>query len=302
GDGSGPAGGSVASQASPIAATHVYAAAGTALVSVTVTDKDGAAGAATATMTITQPAAGVTLVGAGNIARCDKSNDEATAALLDGIAGTVFALGDAGYPNGTAATYQNCYGPSWGRHKARTFPVTGNHDYDSSATAAGYFGYFGAAAGNPTKGYYSYDLGAWHIIVLNSNSSRVATALGSPQETWLRADLAAAGKQCVLAMWHAPRFYSSTSTSFTPSASVKPFWDDLYAGHATVIVNAHMRDYERFALQTPAGTVDSVGGIRQFIVGTGGEGLDSPNTLIAPNSEVRISGVYGVLKLTLGDG
>src|SRR2546430_3278072 len=97
-------------------------------------------------------AGGVTLVGAGNIARCDKSNDEATAALLDGIAGTVFALGDAGYPNGTAANYQNCYDPSWGRHKARTYPVTGNHDYDSSATAAGYFGYFGAAAGDPTKG------------------------------------------------------------------------------------------------------------------------------------------------------
>ena len=247
-------------------------------------------------------AGGVTLVGAGNIARCDKSNDEATAALLDGIAGTVFALGDAGYPNGTAATYQNCYGPSWGRHKARTFPVTGNHDYDSSATAAGYFGYFGAAAGDPTKGYYSYDLGAWHIIVLNSNSSFVATAVGSLQETWLKADLAATTKQCVLAMWHNPRFYSTTAASFSPSSAVKPFWDDLYAAHAELIVNAHMRDYERFAPQTSAGVADPVNGIREIIVGTGGEGLDQPNTLIIPNSEVRISGVYGVLQLTLGNG
>ena len=302
GDGSGPASGSAASQASPIAATHVYAAAGTALVSVTVTDKDGAAGAATATMTITQPAAGVTLVGAGNIARCDKSNDEATAALLDGIAGTVFALGDAGYPNGTTANYQNCYDPSWGRQKARTYPVTGNHDYDSSATAAGYFGYFGAAAGDPTKGYYGYDLGDWHIIVLNSNSSFVATAVGSLQETWLKADLAATTKQCVLAMWHNPRFYSTTSSSFSPSSAVKPFWDDLYAAHAELIVNAHMRDYERFAPQTSAGVADPVNGIREIIVGTGGEGLDQPNTLIIPNSEVRISGVYGVLQLTLGNG
>ena len=271
-------------------------------MSVTVTDKDGAAGAATATMTITQPAAGVTLVGAGNIARCDKSNDEATAALLDGIAGTVFALGDAGYPNGTAANYQNCYDPSWGRHKARTYPVTGNHDYDSSATAAGYFGYFGAAAGDPTKGYYSYELGAWHIIVLNSNTSFVSASVGSPQETWLKADLAATTKQCVLAMWHNPRFYSTTSSSFSPSSAVKPFWDDLYAAHAELIINAHMRDYERFAPQTTAGVADPVNGIRELIVGTGGEGLDQSNTLITANSEVRISGVYGVLQLTLGDG
>ncbi len=111
----------------------------------------------------TAPIVGVTLVGAGNIARCDRTNDEATANLLDAIPGTVFALGDAGYPNGTATNY-TCYNASWGRHKARTYPVTGNHDYDSSATAASYFNYFGAAAGDPTKGYYSYDLGAWHII------------------------------------------------------------------------------------------------------------------------------------------
>src|SRR5438270_702966 len=250
----------------------------------------------------TVPVGAVTLVGAGNIARCDRANDEATAALLDGIPGTVFALGDAASPNGTATTYSNCYDASWGRHKARTYPVLGNHDYDSSATAAGYFGYFGAGAGDPSKGHYSYDLGAWHIVVLNSNTSFVSTAAGSPQETWLKADLAATTKQCLLAMWHNPRFYSTTSSSFSPSSSVKPFWDDLYAAHATLIVNAHMRDYERFAPQAPTGVADPVTGIREIIVGTGGEGLDAASTLITANSEVRISGAYGVLKLTLADG
>src|SRR5437763_1486644 len=302
GDGGLQTSGITTSQASPIGATHTYGAAGTVWVRVNVTDKDGAAGSATTTVTITPPLASATLVGAGNIARCDRTNDEATANLLDGIAGTVFALGDAGYPNGTATTYQNCYDPTWGRHKARTYPALGNHDYDSSATAAGYFSYFGAAAGDPTKGYYSYDLGAWHIVVLNGNNAFVSTAVGSPQETWLKADLAATTKQCVLAMWHNPRFYSTTSATFSPSTSVKPFWDDLYAAHAELIINGHMRDYERFAPQTSTGVADPVNGIREIIVGTGGEGLDAVNTLIIPNSEARISGVYGVLKLTLDDG
>ncbi len=301
GDGSAPTSGSTTSQ-STISAPHTFAAAGTAVVQVTVTDKDGASGSATTTVTINQPLASVTLVGAGNIARCDRTNDEATASVLDGIPGTVFALGDAAYPNGTPTNYANCYNASWGRHLARTSAVTGNHDYDSSATAAGYFGYFGAAAGDPTKGYYSYDLGPWHIIVLNSNSTYVPTAAGSAQETWLKADLAATTKQCVLAMWHTPRFYSTTSASFSPTTTVKPFWDDLIAAHAELIINAHMRDYERFAPQTSAGVADPVNGIREIIVGTGGEGLDAANTLIIPNSEARISGVYGVLKLTLFDG
>jgi len=302
GDGTGPTTGTKSTAAAPIQATHVYTAAGTFVVTVTVTDKDGGAGSGTATMTITPPVVAVTLVGAGNIARCDRTNDEATAATLDTIPGTVFALGDAAYPNGTPTNYANCYAPSWGRHKARTYAATGNHDYDSSSTAAGYVGYFGAAGGDPGKGYYSYDLGSWHIIVLNSNTSVVPAAAGSAQETWLRADLAATTKQCVLAMWHNPRFYSTTSTSFSPTSSVKPFWEDLYAAHAELIINAHMRDYERFAPQTPAGAADPVNGIREIIVGTGGEGLDSPNTLITANSEVRISGVYGVLKLSLADG
>ena len=248
------------------------------------------------------PLPSVVLLGAGNIAWCSRTNDEATAALLDAIPGTVFALGDNVYPNGTTANYTNCYGPSWGRHKSRTYPALGNHEYDSSATAAAYFTYYGAAAGDAGKGYYSYELGAWHIIVLNSNNTYVSTAAGSTQETWLKADLAATTKQCVLAMWHNPRFYSTTSSAFYPTSSVKTFWEDLYAAHATLIINAHMHDYERFAPQTPAGATDPLNGIREIIVGTGGGGLDLPNTLIIPNSEVLISQVYGVLKLTLADG
>ncbi|PYO98970.1 MAG: hypothetical protein DMD61_08615 [Gemmatimonadetes bacterium] len=304
GDGSPPTSGSTSTPGS-ITSTHVYSVAGVNTVRVTVTDNFGAAGSGTTTVTATSQV--VTLVGAGNIARCDRINDEATATLLDNIAGTVFALGDAAFPNGTLANYQNCYDPSWGRHKARTYPVTGNHEYDSSATAFGYVSYWGNSysgvlGGDPGQGYYSYDLGAWHIIVLNSNNAFVSTAVGSPQETWLQSDLAATTKQCVLAMWHSPRFYSTTSSSFFPTGSVRPFWVDLYAAGAELILNAHMQDYERFAPQTPDGAADPTNGIREIIVGTGGGGLDAPNTLITANSEVQISGVYGVLKLTLGDG
>ena len=248
------------------------------------------------------PVATVTLVGAGNIARCDGTNDEATAALLDSIPGTVFALGDNAVPGGTLANYQTCYGPGWGRHLARTAPVPGHQDYMSSPTADGYFGYFGAAAGDPTKGYYSYDLGAWHIVVLNSNSAYVATSAGSPQEQWLKADLAATTQHCLLAMWHRPRFYSNTDTVFYATDAVKPLWNDLYAAGADLILNAHSRDYERFAPQTPDGAADSARGIREIIIGTGGEGLDEPNTNRIANSEVNISQVYGVLQLTLADG
>ena len=282
----------------PIAPSHVYASGGTYTVRVSVTDKFAAAGSGT--LTVAAASQLVTLVGAGNISRCTRTGDDATAAVLDTIAGTVFTAGSGEF-EGTLTAYQTCYDPTWGRHKARTFPVPGKHDYDSSATAAGYFGYYGAVAGNPSQGYYSFDRGAWHVVMLNSNNAFVSTAVGSPQETWLRSDLTATTKQCVLAIWHHPRFYSTTSSTVSPNGTVKPFWDDLYAAHAELIVNAQMRDYERFAPQNSAGTADP-NGIREFIVGTGGEGLDSPNTLFASNSEVNISQAFGVLKLTLGDG
>ncbi|HEY6853472.1 MAG TPA: PKD domain-containing protein, partial [Gemmatimonadales bacterium] len=302
GDGSLPTTGN-ASVAGAVGGSHAYGAPGVFTATVTVTDKDGSGGSASTTVTVTQQqVATVTALVAGNIARCDRTNDEATEAVLDTIPGSVMALGDNAYPNGTAANFQTCYNPSWGRVLARTYPVAGNHEYDSSTTAAPYFAYFGAVAGNPAQGYYSFDLGAWHIVVLNSNSSFVPTAVGSAQETWLKNDLAASTKKCQLALFHHPRFYSTTATSFSPTASVKPFWDDLYAAGAELIVNAHMQDYERFAPQTSAGAADPANGIREIVVGTGGAGLDAPNTLIIANSEARVSGVYGVLKLTLADG
>lgn len=148
------------------------------------------------------------LVGAGDIAVCNSPRDEATADLLDRIPGTVFTLGDNAYPSGSANDFLRCYEPSWGRHKARTRPAPGNHDYETPGAAA-YFAYFGAAAGDPSKGYYSYDLGTWHIVILNSNCREVGGChRGSPQEQWLRADLAAHPARCTLAYWHHAYFSS----------------------------------------------------------------------------------------------
>ncbi|MEJ7809989.1 MAG: Ig-like domain-containing protein [Gemmatimonadaceae bacterium] len=247
------------------------------------------------------PPTEVVLVGAGDIASCASSGDEATAALLDGIAGTVYNLGDNVYENGTATEYTDCYAPSWGRHKARTQPTPGNHEYNT-VNATGYYGYFGSAAGDPAKGYYSYDLGDWHIVVLNSNSSctTVSCAAGSAQETWLRNDLAASTKSCTLAYWHHPRFNSGASHG--NNTSVAPLWDALYQYNADVILNGHEHIYERFAPQTPAAVADAARGIRQFTVGTGGRSHYTFQMVPQPNSEVREGNTYGVLKLTLRTG
>jgi len=249
------------------------------------------------TITVTSVSADPVLVGAGDIASCSSSGDEATANLLDGISGTVFTLGDNAYDSGTATEYTNCYGPSWGRHKARTKPSPGNHEYNTT-NATGYYGYFGSAAGDPTKGYYSYELGNWHIVVLNSNLSCavISCAAGSTQEQWLRADLAANTKPCTLAYWHHPRFNSGADHG--NDLDVAPFWDALYEFNADVILNGHEHVYERFAPQTPSAVADPVRGIRQFTVGTGGRSKYTFGT-IQPNSEVRDATSYGVLKLTL---
>jgi hypothetical protein len=232
----------------------------------------------------------VVLVGAGNIARCDRLNDERTATLLDGIAGTVFTTGDNIL--GSSGDFESCYEPSWGRHRARTRPAPGEREY-WIPEAAEYFAYFGSATtGDSGEPYYSYDLGAWHIVVLNSNIDMTAT---SAQVTWLNADLAATSQPCILAYWHHPRF---SSYGTLKRGVVKPLWDALYAAQADVVLNAHYRHYERFAPQTPAGLVDRERGIRQFTVGTGGEGLHYAGTP-QPTSEAIGSGTYGVLKLTL---
>jgi len=235
----------------------------------------------------------VVFVGAGDIAT-GGGNDEATARLLDGIAGTVFTLGDNVYSNGTAAEFAERYEPTWGRHKARTRPVPGNHDYGTSG-AAGYFGYFGAAAGDPTKGYYSYDLGDWHIVALNSE---IDVGAGSTQEQWLRSDLAASTKTGTLAYWHRPRFSSGAHGSSTRTTAL---WQALYDYNAEIVLVGHDHNYQRFAPQTAAGVADPARGIRQFVVGTGGAGLYDFSTPIA-NTEAYNVNTHGVLKLTLHPG
>src|SRR6266700_2235114 len=235
--------------------------------------------------------AAVTLVGAGDIANCSHHNDTATAKLLDTIAGTVFLTGDNAAPTGGSGDYATCYNPTWGRQKARTYPAAGDVEY-LTAGAPGYFSYFGAAAGNPAKGYYSYALGTWHVVVLNS---QISMAAGSAQEQWPQADLAANPQQCTLAYWHLPLFYSGATAN--TRASVKPLWDDLYAAGAEIVLNSHTRNYERFGPQRADATADSAYGIREFIVGTGGLGTWAFGPT-APNSEVR-GQVYGVLRLTL---
>ena len=240
------------------------------------------------------PAAEV-LVGAGDIAGCGYLRGAlATAKLLEGIPGTVFTTGDLAYPNGSRRDFANCYSPTWGRVKDRTRPSPGNHEYNTRG-AEGYFGYFGAAAGDPRRGYYSYELGSWHVVVINSSCSEIGgCAAGSPQERWLRADLAAHPVACTVAYWHSPLF-SSGATHGSESA-LKPIWQALYEAGAEIVINGHDHDYERFAPQDPNGKADPARGIREFVVGTGGRGL-RPFTRPLPNSEVRSADAFGVLIL-----
>lgn len=236
------------------------------------------------------------LVGAGDIGDCKTDNDEATAALLDGIPGTVMALGDNAYPNGAVAQYKDCYDPTWGRHKQRTRPIPGNHDYDTKGARA-YLDYFGEAAVNADGDpWYSYDLGEWHIIALDSECEETKDCVpNSRQGRWLRADLAASQATCTLAMWHVPRFSSGFHGN---DKDLDDFWQILYDAGADVIVNGHDHDYERFAPQDPDAVEDRVKGIREFVVGTGGTAL-RPFEKLAANSELRVASIYGVLKFTL---
>ncbi len=250
------------------------------------------------------------LVGAGDIAGCSTNGDEATATLLDGVIAsrgsgdsvTIFTAGDNAYDNATAAEYTNCYNPTWGRHKARTRPVLGNHEYNVSVTPS--FDYYNGIgnnngpAGSRDKGYYSYNLGTWHIIVLNDN---IPHDLGSPQEQWLQADLAATTQPCVAALWHQPRFYSTfSSTNPGLLAGARAFWVALYNAGTDLIINGHQHFYERFSPQDPDGKADTVRGIRQFIVGTGGKSNAGTPTTIRSHSVVRNGTTYGILKITLG--
>ena len=218
--------------------------------------------------------------------------------MLDSLTGTVAPLGDTAYSNGTPDEFARCYEPTWGRHKARTRPAVGNHEYGTPG-AAGYFGYFGAAAGEAGKGWYSYDLGAWHVIALNTDCSLVGCQAGSEQEQWLRADLAANGARCTVAYMHHPRF--SSATVHGGSAAVDPLWRALEADGAELALAGHDHAYERFAPQTATGALDVERGVRQFVVGTGGRPLYAFGPP-EPNSEVRDNTTWGVLHLRLRDG
>lgn len=238
------------------------------------------------------------LVGAGDIASCDDlTGAEATAKLIDKIPGTVFAVGDLAYPDGSDEQFANCYGPTWGRFKVRTRPAPGNHEYHKTG-ASGYARYFGEAAGDSSKGYYSYELGAWHIVVLNSECAEVGGCeAASPQGRWLKQDLAQHPVACTLAYFHQPLFSSGGKHGNNPE--MKPLWDLLYNAGAEIVINGHDHDYERFAAQDPEGHADAQHGIREFVVGSGGKNSHRKMGVTQPNSEARNDDTFGVLKLTL---
>jgi hypothetical protein len=219
------------------------------------------------------------------------------------IPGTVFTAGDLAYGNGSTEDFTVCYDRAWGRFKDRTRPALGNHEY-VGGDAEPYFAYWGAVAGPAGKGYYSYELGAWHIVVLNTNCDEAGVggcAAGSPQERWLRQDLAEHPAACTLAYGHHPLFSSGFFTSHAIHPELRPLWQALYEARAEIILAGHEHSYERFAPQDPQGRADPQKGVREFVVGTGGR---SHSLLRQPmeNSEVRNADTFGVLKLTLAQG
>jgi hypothetical protein len=262
-----------------------------------------------ATNTVPPKTGGDPVIGAAGDIACDPTSSSFNAGngttgscrqkavsdvMLNSNLTAVLTLGDTQYEDGTLTKYQQSYDPSWGRLKGITRPAVGNHEYET-AGASGYFDYFGAAAGEKTKGYYSYDIGAWHIIALNSMCSQVGgCGVGSSQEKWLKADLAAHPNMCTLAYWHHPRFSSGQHGS---SSSYDAFWKALYASGVEIVLNGHDHHYERFNPQNPSAAADP-NGIQEFIVGTGGKNHYSTGTALA-NSVVRNSDTYGFLKLTL---
>jgi hypothetical protein len=235
------------------------------------------------------------LLAAGDVADCDEDGDELTAELLEDLDGIIVPLGDVVYEDGTPQEFAECYEPTWGRHKDRTLPVLGNHEYETGDADA-YFDYFGAAAGDPTKGYHSLDIGPWHVIILNSNCGQVGECEeGSPQYKWLVEDLAASDARCTVAMWHNPLFSSGRHGG---NDKVEDWWTALYDAGADLVLNAHDHNYERFAAQDPSGSPDPDYGITQFVVGTGGGTLRDMERPIR-NSEAREDNTYGLLELTL---
>ncbi|WP_322404445.1 metallophosphoesterase family protein [Massilia luteola] len=244
---------------------------------------------------------GITVYAAGDIARCAYPDPaysvaaETAATVAAGLAqdprAVVLALGDLTYPVGAAKEFTDCYAPTWGRFKDRTWPAPGNHEYYTPG-AKPYFAYWGARAG---RGYYSFELGTWHIISLDSNLAPIQHAA---QLDWLRADLARHPARCTLAYWHHP-LYSSGGHGSVPK--MHDAWKLLYDAGAELVLSGHDHDYERFAPQDADGRLDAARGIRQFVVGTGGA-YPTPFLLTVAHSEVRDSNRTGVLRLQLYAG
>ncbi|MEO5579141.1 MAG: metallophosphoesterase [Gemmatimonadaceae bacterium] len=236
-------------------------------------------------------AAAETLIAVADIAACDSQGDEATGKLVDTIPGTIIIAGDIAYESGSAREFADCYEPSWGRHRSRTRPAPGNHEY-VAAGAKPYFDYFGANAGPSGRGYYSFDLGAWHLVSLNSN---IDATTGSEQAQWLKDDLAASRAMCTLAYWHQPVFSSGLHGS---DPKMRAIWQLLHDAGADIVISGHDHHYERFAPQTADGVLDTARGLREYIVGTGGRSR-FPALFAQPNSERRADNADGVLRLTL---
>ncbi|MCW2759829.1 MAG: Alkaline phosphatase [Marmoricola sp.] len=232
-------------------------------------------------------------VGAGDETGClQKATSDLIATLRPDA---VIPLGDTQYQHGTYHNYLTSYAPTWGRFLDITHPVIGNHEY-LAPRAAGYFAYFGRAAGDPRKAYYSFDLGRWHIVVLNTACQRIGgCAAGSPQQRWLVGDLATHRTRCTLAAWHEPRWSSGQHGS---EPALQTLWKDLHAGGVDVVVGGYDHDYERFHPLDAEGNRDSRG-VRSFVVGTGGVGLRGFFGTIARGSAVRQDTTFGVLHLTL---
>lgn len=229
------------------------------------------------------------LLAVGDIGSCNSDADEAVAALAARLPGTIALLGDIAYENGSPNDYATCFDPAWGALRPRIRPAPGNHDY-LTTDASGYFSYFGAAAGTPGQGWYSYELGTWHVIVLNSNCAFVGgCGGGSPQLAWLEADLRAHPAACTLAYWHHPLISSGRHGS---DPRTDPLWRALAAAGADLVLVGHDHDYERIA---------PVDGIRSFVVGTGGRSLYELTRPPGPRTELRADASYGLLMLTLGD-
>lgn len=237
----------------------------------------------------TPPPPHTSIVAAGDIASCWWRSDEGTARLLDITGGIVAPLGDVVYSSGTAQQFARCYHPTWGRHKARTRPAIGNHEYRTE-NGGPYYAYFGRAAGEPGKGWYSYDVDGWHVVVLNTE---VDVGEDSEQMAWLRRDLREHPVKCTLAYMHRPRF---SSGKHGDSERVKPLFAALYEGGVDVLLGGHDHLYERYAPQDPEGREDRARGVRQFVVGTGGAPFYDL-AAAGPNSEARQNHVHGVLRL-----